>query len=184
MNKGTLFNSKERIWQGPDWNPMYNSTVSIGQILVNAMAQHPSEIGQICHDDGSEMRNEEIVQAVVRVALNLKDLGLVEGNVIGIAARNSKYLAPVVFGAFTLGTPINTLDPLFEKDDIAHMFNITRPKIVLCDQENYLDVRGALLEIGTPVQVYIFCESDAVIPSGAKSIQELMAVHTGDTTFV
>lgn len=128
------------------------------------------------------MKSGEIFENAVRAALNFRDLGLKEGDIIGIAAKNSKLLSSLVVGAFTLGTPINTLDPLFLKDDIAHMFRITRPKIVLCDLENYQEVSSALQEIRLPVQVYIF--SDAKLPKGAKSVGELLVAHSEERSFV
>lgn len=182
MFRGTTYKSSEKIWQGPNWNPTFNSTVSLGQILLTSLAQFPSRVAQICHDDGSGMKSGEIFENAVRAALNFRDLGLKEGDIIGIAAKNSKLLSSLVVGAFTLGTPINTLDPLFLKDDIAHMFRITRPKIVLCDLENYQEVSSALQEIRLPVQVYIF--SDAKLPKGAKSVGELLVAHSEERSFV
>lgn len=180
----TTYCSSEKIWRGPQWSPLYNSNVSLGQVLLTSLSHNSSDVGQICHDDGSEMKNSEIFQHSIRAALNLKDLGLKEGDIIGIAAKNSKFLAPIVIGAFTIGTPINTLDVLFVKEDIAHIFKITIPKIVLCDKENYEEVVKALEMIQLSIQVYIFCELNEDIPKGAKSALELIRVHTGEKHFV
>lgn len=61
------------------------------------------------------MTNEEIRMKTIQVADNLKRYGIIEGDVISIIARNSEFLAPVVFGCLVIGTPINPIDPQFNK---------------------------------------------------------------------
>lgn len=182
MNLGTSYESRVKVWKGPEWPHMYNSTVSLGQILMNSLMDFPDHVAQICYDDGTETKNSEILLDSIRVALSLRDLGLKEGDLVGIAAKNSKNLAAVAIGAFAMGIPINTLDPTFAKDDIAHMFKITEPKIVFCDQENCEEMKKALKEIDNKAKIYLFGDGGEVPET--KSVAELLRRHPEEASFV
>lgn len=181
MTPKTHFDSLEKIWLGPEVELIDDFSVSLGQSLMDSLARNPDDVAQICFDDGSEMKNSEILRYSVRVALNLRDIGLKEGKVIGIAAKNSKFLSSVVLGAFALGTPVNTIDPTFERSDIAHMFEITEPEIVLCDTENFLEVRQALKDIHSMAPIYLFGSANE--GWGTKPAMELLAEHPEEENF-
>lgn len=175
------FDFVSKLWRGPEVKLFDDFTVSLGQSLMDSLARNPNGVGQICFDDGSEMKNSEILRNSTRVALNLRDLGLKEGNVIGIAAKNSKYLSSIILGAFALGTPVNTIDPTFQKSDIAHMFVITEPEIVLCDTENFPEVRQALKDIHSKAPIYLFGRKNE--GWGTRSVSELLAEHPEEESF-
>lgn len=149
---------------------------------MNSMMRNRDFVGQICYDDGSEMKNSEILQNSIRVALHLKDLGLREGSVIGVAAKNSKFLSAVAIGALAMGFPISTLDWTFEKDDIVHIFRTTQPEVVFCDQYNCKEVKKALMELSSKAIVYILF-GDANSNSGVKTVSELLEKHPEEDTF-
>lgn len=50
-----------------------------------------------------------------RIAQHLEALNLEQGEIIGICAVNSDYLACLVFGCLFRGLVISTLDPTFDK---------------------------------------------------------------------
>lgn len=180
-NVGATFNSKTKAWSAPQINPMYNPKASLGQLVANCLSRAPQMVGTICHEDGFEMRNWEILRDSVRVALNLRDLGLQEGDVLGFSAGNTRHVAPVVFGAMLNGNPVGSVDPSFEKTDIKRTFKITRPKLVVCDNTNYHHVKQALSELDNSSSIYVF---DAAKGSDWKSVTELLKYHPEEHSFV
>lgn len=181
---GTKFNSEEKIWSAPRVDPLFNPNISLGQIIVNSLSKAPDNVGQIYHENGHEMFNWEILRNSVRASLNLRDLGLKEGDVLGFAAGNSRHVASLVFGAMLNGIPVGTLDPTFELSDIRHMFGITQPKIVFCDEVNYQDVKSALDELQNPAQIYVFDDADPETVSHEwRSAMQLIAPHSEENSF-
>lgn len=63
-------------------------------------------------------------------------------------------MAPLVLGALAAGVTISTIDPSFNKDEILHIFGITRPKVVFCNGTIYTMVKNAFEEAGLTKVVY------------------------------
>lgn len=135
------------------------------------MGRNLKEVAQICY--GESWTNEELLQMAIRCALNLLDLGLREGDVIGVATKNEAILTPIVIAAFTLGLPINPVNSEYNVTDLLHMFRITQPKVVICCPENHQNIQIVLKEIG------VFDEKGSHKPA-----IELLTIHTGEKLFV
>lgn len=131
----TTFNASSKSWHGPKNRPLYSSRVSLGLLALNSLSLNPEKVVQVCEDDGSDMSANELRRNIIRVALNLRSFGIGQGDVIGIVAKNTKHMASLVFGAFTIGAAISPLDPSLTSEEIAHGFNITRPKLIACDKD-------------------------------------------------
>lgn len=182
----TTYNAEKREWNAPPVIPLYKPTVSLGQLLIHALSAKPDGIAQICHEDGHESKNWEILRDTVRAAISLRALGLKEGDVLGFAAANSRHVAPIVFAALTNGYPVGTVNPNFVLLDVAHSFGITRPKIVVCDSGNYHHVKGALMQLNNPAPIYVFDEDVAEKSIGAEylSVRELLKTQPNEIDFV
>lgn len=111
---------------------------------------------QISENNGTQFTNGELRLKTIRAAQNIRKLGYQPGDVIGIAARNSQHLAPIVFAAMSIGCPINALDPTFGKTEIAHMFRITKPKLIICDCSNVGIVASSVADAGLSAAFYTF----------------------------
>lgn len=184
----TAYDEKNKLWTGPRIESLYNPKVSLGQVIAASLARRPDNVGQICHDDNaSEMKNWEILRDSTRIALNLRELGLREGDVIGLAAGNSRNIAAVVFGALLNGIALSTLDPSFTLGDVAHIFKITQPKLVMCDDSNYVHVKSALKSIQNSAPIYVFdryADGKTNTEAEWKSVSELLKDHPDESRFV
>lgn len=114
----------------------------------------------------------------IRAAQNILKLGYKEGDMIGVIAKNSHNLAPIVFAALSIGCPVNTLDPTFECSDIIHMFSITKPKLVFCDEDNLDRVRESLSSINLTPRIYIFDKVNKDFHSVDDLLVETHEEHT------
>lgn len=173
------FDVASKHWMGPKSNRLQDPNLSIGAIILDCLKKNANKIGQISHNNGIQLTNGELYTKSVRAAQHLQEMNYQLGDVIGIVAKNSEYLAPIVFAALSLGTPINTLDTtfrpgmfnivdrglllvflfyLFENfiDEIAQMFKRTMPKLVFCDDDNILSVQEALQLANISVPIFTF----------------------------
>lgn len=71
-------------------------------------------------------------------------------------AKNTHYLAPVVYASLCLACPVNPLDPSFTKSEIMHMLSITQPKMMFCDVDVYDLVRECLNELENDARIFTF----------------------------
>lgn len=107
------YNKKEKIWSRPSLSSTFNMTQNLGQCILFSLNLSVNDVVQISADTGIELTGGEIRKRAIRVAQNLNLLGIKEQEVIAIAATMSQHVAPVLFGCFLVGAPINTLDPEF-----------------------------------------------------------------------
>lgn len=110
----------------------------------------------------------------VRAAQNLKKLGHQSNNVFVFMAKNTDYLAPIIFASFCLGCPVNVLDSSFKKAEIIHMLQITEPRLMFCDIEVYSLVSECLKELENDAQIFTFGEQ-----CGNSIAVETLFVETG-----
>lgn len=134
---------------------------------------------QISDNNGIRLTNEEIRMKTIRAAQNIIKLGFKEGDIIAVIAKNSHNLASIIFAAFSIGLPVNTLDPTFELVEIVHMLNITQPKLVFCDRDNLETVHKSLSELHLNVPVYTFDGAT----SNSQSVDELLVETYVEDTF-
>lgn len=135
---------------------IYSNDSNILIKLSIFLCHFPRNRKQISDDNGKSLRFDEIRSRSIRAAQNLRARGYEKGQILGIIATNSHHLSPIVFAAFYLGCPINTLDPTFGKADMKHMLNTTKPQAIFCDTNVYDLVKQCLAELGNGAQVFTF----------------------------
>lgn len=116
--KFAKFNEKEKVWSSLD-----QQNASLGYLILNEFKKTPERITQVSADTGVQVTCHQMRQRSIKIAKHLQSLGLKQGDVVGIMACNSEYLAAVVFACFTLGLPINALAPIMVEGDIIHMYS-------------------------------------------------------------
>lgn len=65
-------------------------------------------------------------------------------------------MAPIFFASIANGCPINPLDPLFEKTEIFHMLNVTKPVVIFCDVASYTLLNEVLAELQIRAKIFTF----------------------------
>lgn len=118
-------------------------------------------------------------ERTIRAAVNLQMRGYKPGQVIGVSAKNSHNLAPVVFAAYCLGCPVNALATSFVKTEVVHMFTITKPSVVFCDVEEHEKMVESLQGCG--IEAKIITMNGKI--DGCEQVEDLL-VETGlESTF-
>ncbi|XP_062537436.1 uncharacterized protein LOC134205833 [Armigeres subalbatus] len=153
----TFYDEDEQLWRGRDIPEIYNPNQSIGQLIWSLLNRAPWKIAQISAESGVRVTYSEMRLRSIRAAQNLAMIvGLEKGDMVTIVSRNNEKVAPVVFGCFMLGTPINTLDPGFRRDDFAHMFETTKPKCVICEGDLVHEVVAGCEMVGIAPELIVF----------------------------
>ncbi|TMW39627.1 hypothetical protein DOY81_015293 [Sarcophaga bullata] len=131
------YDDKQRLWTSGYTKSHYNENDSMGQVLFECLKQNPHNILQVDDTYGISITNEQALSWSIRVALYLKELNLNHEDIVGISAKNSTYLLPVVLGCFFTGVPFHAVNPDLDKDTISSCYGLTKPKVIFCDGEYY-----------------------------------------------
>lgn len=183
-NPKTTFNAQDKTWSGRKFRSIYDRKTSLGEVLIDALSKAPFTVGQVSCEDGFELRNHEILRNSVRVSLHLRDLDLKQGDVIGVAAGNSRYIAQLIFGAIFNGCPDSTVDPTFGVDDVCNLYRQTEPKLVFCDRSNLEVVGKALGKLKNSAPVYVCDNWDGEHSHpGALNLMTLLQPRPEDNDF-
>lgn len=147
------FNNDTKVLSSFQLEPFYHPFVTAGQYAIHYLQKDPGKVVQVCYDDGVALTAGELAKLGLRLAKNLSREGFRVGDVIGFVAKNTTYVAPLVLASLLIGAPCSTLDPSFEVSEIALIFKQTKPKIVFCDHDNYMNVTEALGSINNESEV-------------------------------
>ncbi|XP_037931996.1 probable 4-coumarate--CoA ligase 1 [Teleopsis dalmanni] len=169
----TTFDPETKIWSGINISPKFGPDCSVGKVVLDVLLKEPDHICQICYHNGKEYTNREIVNLSVCIALQFKQLGLEQEDIIGLVASNSDYVVPIFIGAMLCGLIVSTLDPSFDKDGIKHIYGITKPKLMFCDGGIYETVKEAIQEINLESDIYTVKDHIVGVPNVTNFFQEI-----------
>lgn len=102
------------------------------------------------------MTCNEVRLKAIRAAQNLQQRGYQSKQVIGIMAKNSHHLAPIVFASMAMGCPINAIGLLLMKSDLIHNLKMPEPVVIFCDVDVYDNLAECLKEIGSNPKIFTF----------------------------
>lgn len=163
------YEPESKILSGYQISPLFHQNVGVGQIIHHYLQKDPSRIVQVSYDDGVELTAGEMVKLSSRIAKSLLRFELKFGDVVGFVVKNTTYVAPAVLACLLIGAPVSTLDPTFDENEIANIFQQTKPKLVFCDSDNYDRVSDALNSCGNECQLITVDESVEGIRMDLKS---------------
>uniref|UniRef100_A0A182VSH0 AMP-dependent synthetase/ligase domain-containing protein n=1 Tax=Anopheles minimus TaxID=112268 RepID=A0A182VSH0_9DIPT len=160
LNYRVVYDAATRTWHGPTVKPLFNPEASLGQLIVEVLDRAPDRVIQQDMDTGRSLTYAEFKTRMVRFAQNLTAIGVRKGDMVTLANGNSENLAPLACALLTIGVPFNPLAPGFNEEDMANMLQVTQPKFVFCDADNYEVVRKALQRVvpkgNQPPPIYVF----------------------------
>ncbi|XP_065091317.1 probable 4-coumarate--CoA ligase 1 [Ochlerotatus camptorhynchus] len=144
----TSYDPSGKIWSGPRQPGPFNPQANLGQLILNVLERNPTMVAQVCVESGVELTCQEVRLRSIRAAQNLTKLGCKQGDMIGFAVRNRENVAPLVYGCFLIGAPVNCVDPDYTTADMAHMFRISKPVLVVADEDNVETVKASCQAVG------------------------------------
>uniref|UniRef100_A0A336L8I2 CSON004688 protein n=1 Tax=Culicoides sonorensis TaxID=179676 RepID=A0A336L8I2_CULSO len=174
------FDADLKIWSGPISKPIFNTDTNLGELLMFCLNKTPEKITQINADSGATLTCGELRSKSIRVANALKQMGFKTGDIMMIAARNHPDICPALFGCLIIGAPVNVVDVNFSKDDVAHMIQLLKPKMIFCDFDVLEKMVQALIETNHRAHFITFNDYSAK----ALYIDQLYRVQCDEDNFV
>ncbi|XP_055588509.1 uncharacterized protein LOC129740818 [Uranotaenia lowii] len=175
------FDSFNKIWVPRHPAPVIDPKVSLGQLILNALARHGEKILQLDTDTGAEMSAHEMRLRAIRVAQNLATLGFRKGVPAALACSNGENLTPVALGLMIAGIPFITLPVGFNAADLSHLLGLVQPALIICDDSMYktmLDAAGMSLTM-KPVIFAVESERESI-----RRVEELLAETGNEGEFI
>ncbi|EDW16082.1 luciferin 4-monooxygenase [Drosophila mojavensis] len=137
------YDAEHKVWGAENARDYFAPDLSIGEIIFHEMRRHPQLIAQISESENTVLTREELHLNSMRVASYLRSLGLLQSDVVGIIARNTTHIFAVTYGCFFNGIPFHAVNMIFDEAAIKHLFNITKPRLIFCDGDEYEKVKAA-----------------------------------------
>ncbi|XP_030560343.1 probable 4-coumarate--CoA ligase 3 [Drosophila novamexicana] len=166
----TSYDSVEKTWSGPKDKEYYGPDMTLGEVALLILKLHADNVMQIFDPTGETLTGAQLYEQSRRLAHAFQHLKLHRGDVVGISAKNTTYLTEVVIAALLSGTPINPLHPDFDKETVAYMYEITKPKVIFCDLDNYETLAAVKKSLKFKTELILLSGS---LP-GVRNIQDLL----------
>jgi 4-coumarate--CoA ligase len=163
------YDEVHKVWKGYTSPYPFDKNVYLGEKIIENLKSDPKKLLLISHDEQKCLYADEFLTSIVRVAQNLTNLGITSNDVVGLVCLNSITTYVIINACILIGAPINPLDPMFNVEDITHMFQQTQPKLIVCDYDVYLKVESAIKLIKSDAMMFTIGGKIA----GAKCFEEL-----------
>lgn len=85
---------------------------------------------QIDATTSKTLQNSELLEQSLKIAAFLLEIGVKQGDVIGIVTENCIEFPAILYGAFYLGATVNACNVSYSTDELRHVFGLTRPRVV------------------------------------------------------
>ncbi|XP_030560344.1 luciferin 4-monooxygenase [Drosophila novamexicana] len=149
------YDAATRTWLGPRGKEFYGPEMTLGEVTMRVLNLNADKVLQQCDITGVELTGAQLARQGLIIEQAFKRLGLQCGDVVGISASNTTYLTGVTIAAMLCGTPINPLHPDFDQATVKYMYDITEPKLIFCDVENYAIIKAVNEQLAKPALIYL-----------------------------
>ncbi|XP_034664850.1 luciferin 4-monooxygenase-like [Drosophila subobscura] len=140
-----------KIWSCEEQRSQFGEDLSMGELIFQEMKRHPKDIAQISDSEKTILLREELLMNAMRIASYLRNLGLEQSDVVGIIARNTTHISAVAYACFFNGIAPHSLNIAYLPEIIEKLYNITKPRIVFCDGDEYEKVREATAKLDVKI---------------------------------
>lgn len=152
------FDPVSKIFYGKEIPQVYNPSSSLGQVMLFNFFRAPEKVIQVSHEDKSVVTCLQMSVMMENIAQSLHKLGFRFGDVAGLLATNTTFVAPTIFACFLLGLPVSPLDVSFHVGQIVRIYRETKPKLVFCDHDKAEKLIRALEILKSDATVIILTE--------------------------
>lgn len=128
--------------------------------LLDCLKCNPNKICQIFDEDQTTVNYRTMRDFSITTAVNLRKLGLIEGDVISVLFSNTTFAAPIIFGCILNGSifyPILNRKNVFDVEGMEFHLKTFKPKIIVLEQfsENYREIVEVIRKIGIQCRVLV-----------------------------
>ncbi|KAI8045976.1 luciferin 4-monooxygenase-like [Drosophila gunungcola] len=145
------YDADQKIWSGGQVTHYFDPQLSIGEIIFQEMRRHPQLIAQISATENTVLTRAELHANSMRVASFLRSEGLLQSDVVGIIGRNTTHMIAVAYACFFNGMAFHSLNNTYDRNTIEKIYNITKPRIIFCDGDEFEKVKDATAHLDVKI---------------------------------
>ncbi|KAH8256304.1 hypothetical protein KR032_000400, partial [Drosophila birchii] len=146
-----FYDADLKIWRGDRLKHYFDPHLSIGEIIFQEMRRHPQLIAQISATENTILTREELHANSMRIASYMRSLELLQSDVVGLIGRNTTHMSAVAYACFFNGIAFHSLNISYERSTIETLFDITKPRLIFCDGDEFEKVRAATAHLDTKI---------------------------------
>lgn len=158
----STFDSKTNVWSGLEIPYPFAMNQMYGDLFLEHLSNDPKRIIQIDESDDATLTKEQLKLSAIRVAQHLQAINIGIDDVIGIISHQSHFATSFIHGCILMGAIVNPLDSSLSENDIRHVFNQTKPKIIVCDSEAIAKLQKALNDVDFDYRIYSTSEKTSI----------------------
>ncbi|KAH8374863.1 hypothetical protein KR200_007804, partial [Drosophila serrata] len=158
-----------KIWSGEPVEHYFDPHLSIGEIIFHEMRRHPKLIAQISATENTVLTRQELHNNSMKIASYMRSLGLLQSDVVGLIGRNTTHMPALAYACFFNGIAFHSLNISYDQSTIEKLFDITKPRLIFCDGDEFEKVRAATASLDVKIITMRNHSSDSI------SIDEVLA---------
>ncbi|XP_020814233.1 4-coumarate--CoA ligase 2-like [Drosophila serrata] len=146
-----FYDADLKIWRGDQVKHYFDPHLSMGEIIFQEMRRHPQLIAQISATENTILTREELHANSMKVASYMRSLGLLQSDVVGLIGRNTTHMSAVAYACFFNGIAFHSLNINYERSTIEELFNITKPRLIFCDGDEFKKMQAATASLDVKI---------------------------------
>ncbi|XP_017007312.2 uncharacterized protein Acsx3 [Drosophila takahashii] len=146
-----FYDADLKVWSGGKLEYYFDPHLSIGEIIFQEMRRHPQLIAQISATENTILTRAELHANSMHVASFMRSEGLLQSDVVGIIGRNTTHMSAVAYACFFNGIAFHSLNISYEQSTIEKLFEITKPRLIFCDGDEFEKVRAATSQLDVKI---------------------------------
>lgn len=128
--------------------------------LLDCLKCSPNKTCQIFDESETTVNYRAMRDFSIKAAVNMRKLGLNEGDVISVLFSNTTFAAPIIFGSIINGSifyPILNRKNIFDVEGMEFHLKTFKPKMIVVEQfsENYQEIVEVIRKIGIQCRVLV-----------------------------
>jgi acyl-coenzyme A synthetase/AMP-(fatty) acid ligase len=113
------FNPETKVWEGVKIPYPFPLDIHVSELVLEGLKKTPNRVIQLNYDDGTEMTCDELRVKMIRMAQNMRQVGIKEDDVVGIVCENSVDLMVFVNAIYQLGAIVGAMSVIHCKEDLG-----------------------------------------------------------------
>ncbi|KAG5679844.1 hypothetical protein PVAND_009381 [Polypedilum vanderplanki] len=166
----TTYDAESKIWKGVSI-PFDENSENLGEIILKILSETPERVLQIDSETDEQFTCQDLKLSSIRVAQNLERIGVEVDDIVGIISKQSHFATSIIIGCIIHGAILNPLDETLNENDIANIFNLTKPKIIITEPSFIPKLQNALKSATFNYRIYSITDKSSLFLRASNFIK-------------
>ncbi|KPI98876.1 PREDICTED: luciferin 4-monooxygenase-like isoform X2 [Papilio xuthus] len=154
-----------------------NDRFHLGKLIFQSLKDDPEFLLQIDGSTGESETNGSVLKRSIQCAIALTNLGLKREDIIVIMAPNHIHLTIPFYASLYIGVGTSAVDRTLGPIELKECFEVSRPKVIFCQNEKVTDVQLALDKLDHNAHIITFDNGDYLL-----NYEEFLRKYGDDTS--